>query len=196
MFLIQSCHTSLHFRRPLDQAILYSRSTSTDQQQIVAPKMAQSIGKGDKPSNELTANEYALLPLANYFLLDTNLILLDGRTSPYQTGTTRSGFFIDICRLTMPRFKCRQCNKFKLPAHFSNKEIKNYQFKKSCKPNIDGVTAELRCRSCTGEQVHELRCEGPCGIKKPLGSFSKTQRRRGLKVSIATPGFTLRHLCR
>ncbi|KIN05571.1 hypothetical protein OIDMADRAFT_49094 [Oidiodendron maius Zn] len=79
------------------------------------------------------------------------------------------------------RFKCRQCNQFKIPAHFSNKEIKNYQSKKTLIPITNGVTAGIRCRSCAGEQVHELQCEGPCGFKKPLDCFSKSQRRGGLK---------------
>ena len=60
--------------------------------------MAQNRGRGDKLLDELPSNEYALLPLANYFLLDTNEILLEGPTSPYQTGATRSGVFINIYR--------------------------------------------------------------------------------------------------
>lgn len=99
------------------------------------------------------------------------------------TGPLFGGFFWHRS-LTLRRFKCRQCNQFKIPAHFSNKEIKNYQSKKTLIPVTNGVTAGIRCRSCAGEQVHELQCEGPCGFKKPLDCFSKSQRRGGLKVRI------------
>lgn len=51
-------------------------------------------------------------------------------------------------------------------------------------PHINGVTAKLRCRTCAGQQVYELDCQGPCGKTKPLQCFSKSQRTRGLKVCI------------
>ncbi|PSS20516.1 hypothetical protein M430DRAFT_41821, partial [Amorphotheca resinae ATCC 22711] len=79
------------------------------------------------------------------------------------------------------QFKCRQCDHWKNPISFSNKEIKDYQFKKYNLDSINGVTARLRCRTCAGEQFHELQCEGPCGIWKSLDNFSKAQRTRGSK---------------
>ena len=81
---------------------------------------------------------------------------------------------------------------FKAPADFSNKEIKDYQFKKVAMPHINGVTAKLRCRPCAGEQVHELQCEGPCGETKPLDCFSKAQRTRGMKVCVPNYSSTFR----
>ncbi|KAG9248159.1 Stc1 domain-containing protein [Calycina marina] len=86
--------------------------------------------------------------------------------------------------LIADQFKCKHCMKWKSNTNFSNNEIKKFQAKYyNSHPNrrTDGQSAELRCRPCCGEQVHELTCEGQCGETKPLEEFSKTQRTRGAK---------------
>ena len=65
---------------------------------------------------------------------------------------------------------------------FSNKEQKVYLEKYIASPanrRINGITAKIRCRPCSGEQVNERQCEGPCGEWKALDKFSKSQRTRG-----------------
>ena len=65
---------------------------------------------------------------------------------------------------------------------FSNKEQKVYLEKYVASPSnhrINAITAKIRCRLCSGEQVNERQCEGPCGEWKALDKFSKAQRTRG-----------------
>jgi len=65
---------------------------------------------------------------------------------------------------------------------FSNKEQRVYLEKYVASPSnhrINAITAKIRCRACSGEQVNERQCEGPCGQWKALDKFSKTQRSRG-----------------
>jgi hypothetical protein len=59
-----------------------------------------------------------------------------------------------------------------------------YKFKKLNGVPVNATSAKLRCRTCTGEQAHELKCQGQCGTWKPLDAFSKSQRRNGQKVSM------------
>ena len=70
----------------------------------------------------------------------------------------------------------------KEPQMFSNKEQKTYLEKYIASPSnhrINGITAKIRCRLCSGEQVNERQCEGPCGEWKALDRYSKSQRTRG-----------------
>lgn len=89
----------------------------------------------------------------------------------------------------------------KTPQSFSNKELNDYKYKVANGSRVNAFNSNLRCRGCKGEQVyppyiinssgsdktlrqvHELQCEGPCGLIKVLDDFSKAQRGRGGKVS-------------
>ncbi|TAQ90084.1 hypothetical protein B7494_g1625 [Chlorociboria aeruginascens] len=76
-------------------------------------------------------------------------------------------------------YMCRVCNKWKPPAQYANKELNNYRYLKASGKKPTGITAKLRCRACSGAQVQELRCQGPCDLWKVLDDFSKAQRTRG-----------------
>lgn len=63
---------------------------------------------------------------------------------------------------------------------FSKKEQKNWQNKKLMNPRIGGdASSGMRCSGCSGQQIHELKCEGHCGLVKSLDEFSRAQRTRG-----------------
>jgi hypothetical protein len=72
----------------------------------------------------------------------------------------------------------------KSPLQFSNKELNNFRWKKANDSRVNGISVKLRCRVCTGEQITELQCTGPCGLWKSLDEFSRAQRRvSGIAVS-------------
>ncbi|RDW82112.1 hypothetical protein BP6252_03224 [Coleophoma cylindrospora] len=73
----------------------------------------------------------------------------------------------------------KECNKRKDPHSFSQKEINAYLYKVSTGIRLNAITAKMCCRTCKGEQVHEMECEGPCGLVKVLDDFSKAQRYTG-----------------
>lgn len=81
------------------------------------------------------------------------------------------------------KFKCRHCSVFKTQDCYSKNEIAPYKHTLSQNPGMkpDSIKPLLRCRSCKGEQVQELECQGPCGQVKVLDLFSKAQRSRGNK---------------
>ncbi|RDW62771.1 hypothetical protein BP5796_11073 [Coleophoma crateriformis] len=56
---------------------------------------------------------------------------------------------------------------------------KNLPLLKDTGIHLNAITAKLCCRTCKGEQVHEMECEGPCGLVKVLDDFSKAQRSTG-----------------
>jgi hypothetical protein len=102
------------------------------------------------PSFSLLLRSMFSFPTALLSSPKANYNLIDGPKSPCQTGTTSSWLQIDVYRLTLRRFKCRQCDQFKIPASFSNKEIKDYQFKKTCIPGI-GRVLENNFTSCSAK---------------------------------------------
>ncbi|RFU26038.1 hypothetical protein B7463_g10306, partial [Scytalidium lignicola] len=79
----------------------------------------------------------------------------------------------------LPKYKCRICEKFKHPAGFSKRELNTYTNSIVNRIPVTAISARLRCRECSGNQVSELQCEGPCGTWKDLESFSKNQRGGG-----------------
>ncbi|KAI9644168.1 hypothetical protein NHQ30_007521 [Ciborinia camelliae] len=101
------------------------------------------------------------------------------RNNRYAPAAQRNGVVIPIDF----KFKCRHCKVFKTQDCFSKNEIAPYKNKLVQNPGMrpDAVESLLRCRSCKGEQVQELQCEGPCGNVKVLDLFSKAQRSRGNK---------------
>lgn len=83
----------------------------------------------------------------------------------------------------VPRIACKACKKVKVQESFSKKELNDLRFmilRKQAPGKRDGVRpsirGNIRCRLCTGEQVHELTCF-ICEETKGLGSFAKAQRR-------------------
>ena len=79
------------------------------------------------------------------------------------------------------KFPCKECRRDKDPSSFAKKHHRDYRFRKLTNPGYvpTARNTSARCRLCTGEQVHELKCEGQCSLWKPLDKFSKNQRRRG-----------------
>ncbi|QSZ33066.1 hypothetical protein DSL72_002651 [Monilinia vaccinii-corymbosi] len=92
------------------------------------------------------------------------------RNNRYSPASQRNGVVIPI-----GVFKTQDC--------FSKNEIAPYKYTLTQNPGMkpDAIKPLLRCRSCKGEQVQELQCEGPCGQIKVLDLFSKAQRSRGNK---------------
>ncbi|KUJ18292.1 uncharacterized protein LY89DRAFT_45047 [Mollisia scopiformis] len=83
-------------------------------------------------------------------------------------------------RVQLPKsFQCRLCKLFKEPGQFSNKEINTYTYKVAAGHTVNRTSAQLRCRQCSGGQLHELKCMGPCGKYLDLQSFSKSARTTG-----------------
>lgn len=82
----------------------------------------------------------------------------------------------------LPKYLCRICKLMKDNTQFSKKEHKDWSMKKLTNPRLNEITAQLRCRQCSGQQVTELQCQGQCGEWKPLDKFSKSQRSRGAQV--------------
>jgi hypothetical protein len=80
--------------------------------------------------------------------------------------------------LSETRFLCRECKKWKSPLQYSNKQCNDYRYKVHACQRVTSISAELRCRNCTGDQAQELLCTGPCALWKVLNDFSKNQRRR------------------
>ncbi|KAI9055855.1 hypothetical protein LZ554_000794 [Drepanopeziza brunnea f. sp. 'monogermtubi'] len=79
----------------------------------------------------------------------------------------------------LDKFKCRICEKWKEPASFSKKELNGYTWKVTNGTAVNGVSAKLRCRPCSGGPLQEKWCEGPCGKWKDLQKFSKSARSAG-----------------
>ncbi|KAG4031659.1 hypothetical protein MFRU_008g00240 [Monilinia fructicola] len=101
------------------------------------------------------------------------------RNNRYSPASQRNGVVIPIGF----KFKCRHCSVFKTQDCYSKNEIAPYKHTLSQNPGMkpDSIKPLLRCRSCKGEQVQELECQGPCGQVKVLDLFSKAQRSRGNK---------------
>ncbi len=74
------------------------------------------------------------------------------------------------------RYQCRICEKWKPKELYSNKELNTYTYKVGQGQRLNGVTADLRCRTCSGQQVAEYECNGTCGQTKPIAAFSKSAR--------------------
>jgi hypothetical protein len=85
--------------------------------------------------------------------------------------------FVRCVVLTLNSIQCRECQKVKPTSQFSNKQLNDLRFKVASGFSLNANTATLRCRLCTGNQNHELLCNGPCGSIRGLDSFSKNQRR-------------------
>ncbi|KAH7399993.1 hypothetical protein BKA64DRAFT_642147 [Cadophora sp. MPI-SDFR-AT-0126] len=79
----------------------------------------------------------------------------------------------------LAKYKCRVCEKWKETASFSNKELGSYSNKVACGNKLNGITAKLRCRNCSGGALTEKFCEGPCRTWKDLQKFSKSARSNG-----------------
>ncbi|KAG4429071.1 hypothetical protein IFR05_015445 [Cadophora sp. M221] len=79
----------------------------------------------------------------------------------------------------LDKYRCRVCEKWKEPASFSNKELGDFSYKYVNGSRPNGVTANLRCRVCSGGSVTEKQCEGACKMWKDLQKFSKSARSNG-----------------
>ncbi|RYO74178.1 hypothetical protein DL764_010932 [Monosporascus ibericus] len=78
------------------------------------------------------------------------------------------------------QFKCAVGGEWKPASEFSQNQLKRWSQKK--KHENDGVTAAnigLTCKLHTGgPQSSQIKCQGPCGIRKHREAFSKSQRNR------------------
>ncbi|KAI6716481.1 hypothetical protein JHW43_000912 [Diplocarpon mali] len=77
------------------------------------------------------------------------------------------------------RYRCRVCEKWLESANYSKKELNSYADKAARGIVMNGRTAKLRCRPCSGGPLQEKQCEGPCGMWKELQQFSKASRSAG-----------------
>ena len=73
------------------------------------------------------------------------------------------------------RVKCKGCKKWKAHAQYSNKQLADLKYKILITDNA-GAHGDIKCRSCTGQQVIEMECI-ICDTVKELDGFFKAQRR-------------------
>ncbi|PBP21953.1 hypothetical protein BUE80_DR007249 [Diplocarpon rosae] len=79
----------------------------------------------------------------------------------------------------LPKYQCRVCDKWLEAANYSKRELNSYADKALRGIVMNGRTAKLRCRPCSGGPLQEKQCEGPCGMWKQLQQFSKASRSAG-----------------
>ena len=80
--------------------------------------------------------------------------------------------------------RCSICKKIKATATYSKKQ--QLDLKNHVALGYDIDHSGIRCRKCTGSQVHEMTCS-ICNEVKGLEGFSKAQRRTPDKaVSLMT----------
>ncbi|RYP28018.1 hypothetical protein DL767_007418 [Monosporascus sp. MG133] len=83
-------------------------------------------------------------------------------------------------RATALPTQCAVGGEWKPASEFSQTQLKKWSQKK--KGENDGITAEnigLTCKAHTGgPQSSQIKCQGPCGIRKHREAFSKSQRNR------------------
>ncbi|CAL3972826.1 unnamed protein product [Diplocarpon coronariae] len=83
------------------------------------------------------------------------------------------------CVKLLSTYRCRVCEKWLESANYSKKELNSYADKAARGIVMNGRTAKLRCRPCSGGPLQEKQCEGPCGMWKELQQFSKASRSAG-----------------
>lgn len=77
---------------------------------------------------------------------------------------------------------------WKDPAQFSKRQLQVYMTNLRTKKNVTPAQSGIACRIHTGEQIHELQCDGPCNKWQPLQYFSKSSRTlRGRTVGATWP---------
>lgn len=74
---------------------------------------------------------------------------------------------------------CCTCLQWKANSFYSKKQLDFYVHKKATGNDVNGFTAKLRCRQCTGGIPAEIQCQSPYGLSKPLTDFSKAARSAG-----------------
>ncbi|RYP92378.1 hypothetical protein DL770_001478 [Monosporascus sp. CRB-9-2] len=78
------------------------------------------------------------------------------------------------------QFRCAVGGEWKPASEFSQTQLKKWSQKK--KRENDGITAAnigLTCKVHTGgPQSTQIKCQGPCGVRKHRDAFSKSQRNR------------------
>ncbi|MCJ1465331.1 hypothetical protein MMC07_003949 [Pseudocyphellaria aurata] len=72
------------------------------------------------------------------------------------------------------KIRCSVCKKVKVAETYSKKQLGD--LKHHIALGNDVKHANIRCRICTGSQVHEMTC-AHCNVTKSLEGFSKAQRR-------------------
>lgn len=86
-----------------------------------------------------------------------------------------------------PRFKCAVGGEWKLSSEFSQNQLKLWTQRK--RHDNDGITSAnigLVCKAHnSGPQLAQVKCQGPCGLRKHREAFSKRQRNQPDAVSIS-----------
>ncbi|MCJ1270565.1 hypothetical protein MMC22_010462 [Lobaria immixta] len=73
-----------------------------------------------------------------------------------------------------PKIRCSVCKKVKVAETYSKRQLGD--LKHQIALGTDIKQSNIRCRLCTGAQIHEMTC-AICNETKPLEGFSKAQRR-------------------
>ncbi|KZF20033.1 hypothetical protein L228DRAFT_250462 [Xylona heveae TC161] len=75
------------------------------------------------------------------------------------------------------KIKCKGCGKFRMKSAYSKKQLNDLRHKIYVVGELSATVAgQIKCRTCTGQQVNELTCT-ICDEVKGLEGFSKVQRR-------------------
>lgn len=146
-------------------------------------------------------NSYASLTAARHvygpFIMENvKLILLVGEMlSRFPLSKSVSLEVEDVQLITSSlrfKFKCQRCGILKTQDCYSNKEIGSYKATLALNPGMKPhpIESYLKCRACKDSQLSELKCCGPCTMVKPLGQFSKSQRKGAKGVCSPTLSFS------
>ncbi|KAI9836900.1 MAG: hypothetical protein M1819_001065 [Sarea resinae] len=81
-------------------------------------------------------------------------------------------------KITVPdKIKCGGCKKIRVQGAYSKKQLTDLRHKIYLNDRLNPLTGgHIKCRHCTGQQVHELTC-CICDETRGLEGFSKAQRR-------------------
>ena len=84
-----------------------------------------------------------------------------------------------------PRFKCAVGGEWKPSAEFSQNQLKLWtQRKRHDNDGITSINIGLVCKvHNSGPQLAQIKCQGPCGLRKSREAFSKRQRNQPDAVS-------------
>lgn len=80
------------------------------------------------------------------------------------------------------RYRCKVGGEWQPLDKFSKS-----QQQKHIKPGLDPAQSGMCCIEHSAKGKGEMRCEGKCGLMKPLDAFSKTRRRQQDYVSSFAP---------
>ncbi|KAI8934486.1 hypothetical protein NX059_008188 [Plenodomus lindquistii] len=71
------------------------------------------------------------------------------------------------------KIKCGRCEKNLSPPNYSTKQLTDARYQIQ---QYGRIVKPIICKKCSGQQIVELTCSGPCGRTQGLEAFAKSQR--------------------